>query len=315
MSRVVALAALAFATVFAANAQAADQLRVGKPSAIDFYFSIQDVGIQADIFKKYDLDIQTVSLDGSGKLHQALTADSIDIGMGSGTDLAFIAKGAPEKAIANMAGPPVNMFVLVSEKSGIKSVAELKGKRVGVSTTGSLTYWLATELSRRQGWGDTGFQIVTAGNIQAEAAAFVSGELDAAVASLEGGLVMQEKGQGHPLQSFGDLVPEFMVHTFFATNDMMAKHPDVLRRYLKAWFETVAYAKTHKAETIKFSQPITRLSDAAAAKDYEVITPTLSDDGRFDPKAIDVMLKSLVDMGQMEKVPNAKDLYTEEFLK
>jgi len=315
MSRAVALTVFAFAAILATGAQAADQVRIGKPSAIDFYFSIQDVGVTAGIFKKYDLEIQTVSLDGSGKLHQALTADSVDIGLGSGTDLAFIAKGAPEKAVANMAGPPVNMYVLVSEKSGIKTIADLKGKRMGVSTMGSLTYWLATELSRRQGWGDTGFQIVTAGNVQAEAAGFVSGELDAAVASLEAGLTMAEKGQGRPLVSFGELVPTFMVHTFFATNNMMTKHPDVLRRYLKAWFETVAYAKAHKTETIKFSQPITRLSDAAAAKDYDVITPTLSDDGRFDPKAIDVMLKSLVDMGQLDKLPAAKDLYTEEFLK
>jgi ABC-type nitrate/sulfonate/bicarbonate transport system substrate-binding protein len=316
MPRAASFVAFALAIVLAAGAaQAADTVRVGKPSAIDFYFSIQDVGLAAGIFQKYNLDIETVALDGSGKLHQALTADSIDVGMGAGTDLSFVAKGAPEKAVANMAGPPVNMYVLVSEKSGIKSIADLKGKRMGVSTMGSLTYWLATELSRRQGWGDTGFQIVTAGNVQAEAAAFVSGELDAAVASLEAGLVMQEKGQAHPFMSFGELVPTFIVHAFYATDTMMAQHPDVLRRYLKAWFETVAYAKSHRDETIKASQPITRLSDAAAAKDYDIITPTLADDGHFDPKAIDVMLKSLTDMGQIDTKPNPTDLYTEAFLK
>ncbi len=296
-------------------AEAADRLRVSKPSAIDFYFAIQEVGIAQGIFAKNGIEVETVTLDGSAKQHQAMTAGSTDIALGAGPDMGFIVKGAPEKAVAVMAGPPVNMYVLVAATSNINRVEDLKGKRVGVSTMGSLTYWLALQLTRHQGWGDSGYQIIPMGNIQVEAAGFVSGNLDAAVASLEGGLNLEAKGQGKLLTSFGDRVGPFLVHVFFATDTLIAKNPDALRRYLRGWFETVAYAKSHRDDTIRITRDTTRLAPEAAEKVYDVIMPTLADNGRFDPKAVETVMQSLVDLGQIEKIPDAKSLYTEEFLK
>jgi NitT/TauT family transport system substrate-binding protein len=295
------------------SVSAADHLRVSKPSAIDFYFAIQEVGIAQGIFAKRGIEIETITLDGSAKQHQAMTAGSADIALGAGPDMGFIAKGTPEKAVAVMAGPPVNMYVLVAANTPIKTIGDLRGKRVGVSTMGSLTYWLATQLARQQGWGESGFQIIPMGNIQADAAAFVSGNLDAAVASLEGGLNLEAKGQARLLTSF-DFIDHFLVHVFFATNDLMAKNPDALRRYLKGWFETVTYAKSHRDETIRITRDTTRLAPGDAEQVYDVIVPTLASDGHFDPKAVDVVLNSLVELGQAEKRPDPKWLYTEEFL-
>jgi ABC-type nitrate/sulfonate/bicarbonate transport system substrate-binding protein len=242
-----------------------------------------------------------------------MTAGSTDIGMGAGTDMAFIAKGTPEKAVAVMAGPPVNMFIITGAKSGIKNVIDLKGKKMGVSTMGSLTYWLATQFAKHEGWPDNSMQIVAMGNVQAEAAAFTTGDLDAAVASLEGGLAMETKGQAHLFKSF-DFVDPFLVHVFFATDELMTKNPDVLKRYLKAWFETVAYTKAHKDDAIRITRTITRLPEDEANRVYDVIAPTLADNGHFDPKAIDVVKQSMVDMGQVDKLPDNKTLYTEDFL-
>ena len=312
VAKALLIGALTGATL--ASAHAEDHLRVSKPSAIDFYFAVQQVGIEEGIFKKYNLDIETISLNGSAKQHQAMTAGSTDIALGSGTDMAFIAKGAPEKAVGVMAGPPVNMFILTGAKSGIKDVQDLKGKRIGVSTMGSLTYWLAVQFAKHQGWPENAIQIVPMGNIQAEAAAFSTGDLDAAVASLEGGLAMEAKGQAHLFKSF-DFVNPFLVHVFFATNELMTKNPDALKRYLKAWFETVAYTKTHKDDAVRITRSISHLPEDEAARVYDVIAPTLADDGHFDPKAVAVVKQSMVDLGQVDKLPNDSDLYTEAFLK
>jgi hypothetical protein len=46
-----------------------------------------------------------------------------------------------------------------------------------------------------------------------------------------------------------------------------------------------------------------------------VIAHTLADDGHFDRQAVAVVKQSMVDMGQLDKVPDDKDLYTEAFLK
>src|SRR5262249_56507132 len=88
---------------------------------------------------------------GDARRQRAAPADSIDILLGSGPAMAFIAKGAPIKGVAAMAGPPL-LLAIVVRPNGPKTVADLKGKTVSVSTTGSLTYWLVSETARRHGW-------------------------------------------------------------------------------------------------------------------------------------------------------------------
>ena len=311
---VLAAAVAIFAAGEGGPASAADHLRVGKPTPEAYDFALLQVGIDAGIFAKHNLDIETISLAGSAKLHQGLIAGSIDIAMGAGTDFVFIAKGAPEKAIAAMAGPPNNMAVIVAAHGPVHAVADLKGKKIGVSTVGSLTYWLAQQLSRRQGWGNDGMTIVPVGGMQSEAAGIIDGNLDAGAGSLEGGLSMERKGAGKILLLFGDFVHPFLAHAIFASDAMMKAHPDEIQRFLKAWFETVAFAKTHKAEAIRYSQSVTKLPPDEAAQVYDNETPMFSADGRFDPAAVAVVKRSLVEMGQVHSEPDDKALFTEEFL-
>mgnify|MGYP003344223063 CR=1 FL=1 len=48
--------------------------------------------------------------------------------------------------------------------SGINSPADFKGKRVGVSTVGSVTGWIVGEVSRQKGWGYEGIPLVAIGD-------------------------------------------------------------------------------------------------------------------------------------------------------
>ena len=297
----------------ASSGYAADHLNVGIPSPA-YDFALLTVGIDAGEFAKQNLEITPILLDGSAKLHQALIAGSIDIALGAGTDLLFIAKGAPEKGIAAMAGPPNNMALIVAKDGPIKTVADLKGQKVGVSTVGSLTYWLTQQLSIRQGWGPDGIVIATVGSMAGEAAGIISGNLQGGVGSLEGGLEMGDKGQGRILLMFGDFVHPFLAHAIFATNDTITNHPGQLRRFLKGWFDTIAFSKTNKADAIKYSQTVTHLSNENAAKVYDNETSMFSTDGRFDLAAVDVVKKSLVDMKLVDTMPDNRQLFTEEFL-
>ena len=61
-----------------------------------------------------------------------------------------------------MAGPPL-LLTIVVRPDGPKTIADLKGKKVSVSTVGSLTYWLVSETSRQQGWGPDGIDIAPMG--------------------------------------------------------------------------------------------------------------------------------------------------------
>ena len=296
------------------GARAADLLRIGNPAGDDFHFSLANVGSSAGIFKKYDLEIDITALAGGAKLHTAMIAGSLDIALGAGTDIGLIVKGATEKGVGVLATKPSNMVLQANALSHIAAIADLKGKKVAVSSVGALTYWLAQQLMRHEGWGPNGLDLVATGGGQANVAGFVSGNLDAAVTSLEAALRVEQAGQGKILLTFGDIVDPFIAHVIYATNDLIAQHPDRLRRFLKAWYETVAYAHTHKAETIHFSQPVTLLPDDLASKVYDIEMPTFSTDGRFDPVALDAVKQALIDLGQLSEKPDDKAIITEAFL-
>ena len=156
--RASALAALALvmpalAGVTAGSALAADKLRVGKAIALPIDFTPLDIGIEKGFYKKHGLDVEAINFAGSAKLQQGLAANAVDIGLGSGPELAFVAKGNTDLGIAAFAGPANGLFLIVRPDAGVNSPADLKGKKIGVSTVGGLTDWMTHQASVKQGWG------------------------------------------------------------------------------------------------------------------------------------------------------------------
>jgi NitT/TauT family transport system substrate-binding protein len=313
MKQKIVAGALALGLVVAAGATSAAQLKVGKADSTDYDFALLQVGIDAGIFKKDNLEIETVTLPGA-QLHQGMTADAIDLALGSGTDFQFIAKGAPEKGVAAFAGAPINLAIIVRMDGKINKVQDLKGHVVAVSTNGSLTYWLTTELSRRLGWsGDDAIKPVAAGNLEAQVAALRAGQVDGASGNIETGYRLEAEKLGKSLEPFGKYINPFITHVIYATNNMMQKRPDDVRAFLKGWFETIAFMKTHQAETLASTRPITKLDEATAKKVYDELMPMFLDNGRFDPKGFAVVEEAMKASGVTE-IPPMDKLYTEEFL-
>src|SRR6202042_2149233 len=108
VNRTISFLATALACALAAApARAAETLRVGKAVAEAFSFVPLDVGIRKGLFKQNGIDVDEISFTGDAKMQQAMAADSLDIALGSGPAMAFIAKGSPVKAVAAMAGAPL----------------------------------------------------------------------------------------------------------------------------------------------------------------------------------------------------------------
>jgi ABC-type nitrate/sulfonate/bicarbonate transport system substrate-binding protein len=296
-------------------ARAADQLRVAKGASRAFSFMILDVGIEAGIFKKYDLDIEASSIDGAARLHQAMVANSIDIALGAGTDIAFIAKGSPEKGVGVMATEPLNMALVVRADGPIKTTADLKAKTIGVTTVGSLTDWFARQINYREGWKDAdAVKIAALGSADGTRSALIAGNIDALVGSLETGYALEGEKRGRVLFAFGEFVKPFITHAIYATDTLAAKDPDALRRFLKGWYQAVAFAQQNKPETVRITRPLTNLPQDQAERIYDVEMPMFPTDGHYDPKALAVVVQSLVDTGQMDAKTNVKSLITEQYL-
>jgi NitT/TauT family transport system substrate-binding protein len=300
--------------LIAPNAGAAELLRVGKSVPEAFSFVPLDVGMRVGLFRKYGVEIEASSLAGGAKLQQALASDSIDIGLGSGPEMAAIQKGSPVKAVAAMAGAPRLLALLVRPDGAIKSVADLKGKKIGVTTTNSLTAWLVSELSRQQGWGPGGIEVTPLGATPGQFAALKTQQIDGLVADIATLLQAQASGYGKILLRFGDLVQDFHIHVIFATNKLIAQRPDTIRSFLKAWFETIAFMRADKSRTVEIAKAIISVDPAITVQAYDELMPMFSADGKFNPKALAVLSRSYVDLKILPSEPDMSKFYTEEFL-
>jgi NitT/TauT family transport system substrate-binding protein len=295
-------------------AHALDTVRLGKAVPNSFAFAAAEVGIDAKIFEGEGLEVTVSSFRGDAQMQQALAAGGLDVGLGSGPGLGFRIKGAPAIGVAAMYGPPANLALLVSAKGPIRTIADLKGKRIGVTTAGSLTDWLVRELSRQQGWGSTGIGIAALGQMQARLAAMDRGELDGIVLEAANGYELEEAGRTRNLILFGDIVKHFYTHVIFATDDMIAHRPEVLRRFLRGWFKTVAFMRANRDFTIKSTQRTLDVRQGIIEKIYDAQIGGFSADGAWDPEAIDVIRASLKDVGTLPTIPDAKALYNDTFV-
>jgi ABC-type nitrate/sulfonate/bicarbonate transport system substrate-binding protein len=298
----------------AAPAGAAEVLRVGKAVPEAFSFVPVDIGMHKGLFQKYGIEAETTAFAGDAKMQQAMASGSIDIALGSGPAMAFIVKGSPVKAIAAMAGRPLLLTLVVRNDDTVKSVPDLKGKRVSVSTVGSLTYWLVSETSRQQGWGPDGIVITPMGATAPQIAALKRKEIDGMVTDISTALSLERDGGMRILMRFGDLVKDFHIHVIFATNKAIAEKPDALRKFLKGWFDTIAFMRANKDETVAIAKDVIGKDADITARTYDTLMPMFSDDGKFNPKALAVLAKSYVALKVLDSEPDSKQLYTEAFL-
>jgi ABC-type nitrate/sulfonate/bicarbonate transport system substrate-binding protein len=311
----VALVVAALAVGAAVPAMAADRIRVGNPSAQAFSFVPLRLGIEHGFFAKYGIEPEEITANGSAKLHQAMAAGSIDIGLGAGPDLIFPVKGVEEVAVAAMAGPPLLLGVVVPYDSPARTADDLKGKRIGISTVNSLTQWIMRELARQKGWGPNDLTYVTTGaEVPPQVAALVTGQIDAVVSASALGFQLAETRRARLLFPASDVVRDFMIHAIYASNAMVAQQPDAIRRFLKGWFETIAFMRGNREETIRASHERTSYSAEVEAKQYDLVMPMFSDTGRFEPSALATIQRSFVDLHLTDKEPDLSRYCTEALL-
>ena len=311
--RIIAFAAIAL-YLPASGSAATETLRVGKSTLTSFTYTLLEVGIHSGIFRKHGLEIESSAFGGGPRLIQAMTAGAIDIGLDGGTDMAMIVKGAPILAIAPLSGAPLEIVIAIRADSQIRTVADLKGKKIAISGPGTLTGWLTRELVRSLGWTDGDISYVTISNVAASRALLKTGEVDAVTTDMSTTLENERLGEQRLLFTFGDLVKDFHMQIIFANNEVIAKRPETVRAFLAAWLDTIAFAKSNKAKTVEIVQQVLGFDPAVLDKVYDHLISNYSEDGKFNQKALSVLAKSYVELKLLDKEPDMKSLYTESFL-
>jgi ABC-type nitrate/sulfonate/bicarbonate transport system substrate-binding protein len=292
----------------------AETLRVGTPAGANFTFLPARVAADRGAFKAEGLDVEVTDFGGGAKLQQAMISGAIDMTVSAGTDLAFSVKGSPDKAVAAMGNKPT-LGIVVAYDSPLKTVDDLKGKKVGVTTVGSLTEWLMKRLIAQQGWPKDAVTIVPVGSdLQSQAALLTTGQIDGVVAPPAFGVQLELSKKARILLSGFDIGKDFLGEAIYASDKLIASNPDAIRHFLKAWFQNIAWMRANKPETIELMRKYTHYTSEVESKEYDLVMPIFSSDGRFHPVAVKTLAESFVEMGTFDHPPDLTKFYTEAYL-
>jgi ABC-type nitrate/sulfonate/bicarbonate transport system substrate-binding protein len=299
------------------RARAATQLLVGRSVPTADAELAAEVGYELGFFKKHGLDVKFVDFSGGSKLIQAMTSGSIGIGVGAATAMALVAKGAPVLAVCENTATLPYFAVGVPWDAPIHKLADLEGKKIAVSSLGSLTDWLAQELIRKQGWSDaTTTRVAIGGNPVAVAAAFRAHLVDAYI----GGTINFQRME---MQKVGRLVAPTSTYmgrvasgSIYASQQMMKSDPDAIRAFLAAWIETTAYISDtrHKAEIVKIESAFTGYPENLVAREYDIDEGMFTKDCRFDSESLEALKDSFMELKLLDSPPDMSKLYTHDFL-
>jgi NitT/TauT family transport system substrate-binding protein len=299
----------------AAPASAQTALTVGKANSTSDAIIPVNVGDQLGIFKKHGLDLKIVDFGGGSKMVQALAAGSIDIGDGAGTEMAFIAKGAPMLAVCESAGPAPFLGVGVPWASPVKTLEDLKGKVIGVSSPGSFSDWSGHQLARKFGWGPDGVKTVAIGGGPAPISAALRTHLvDAVISTTALFLSFEEAKEGRLIAPVSSFEGNVASGALFASSQLIASNPDAIRAFIAAWIETVDYMRANKAETVKITAGINHFSEGVMSREYDLTIGMHTKDCRFDAESLTTLKRSFVETQMVEGEPDMTKLYTEAYL-
>jgi ABC-type nitrate/sulfonate/bicarbonate transport system substrate-binding protein len=218
-------------------------------------------------------------------------------------------------AVCQSTGPAPFLGVGVPWDSPIKKLEDLRGKIIGVSSSGSFSDWSGHQLARKFGWGEDGVKTVAIGGGAAPArAAFRTHLIDAAIGSTSQFLAFEEAKEGRLIAPVSTYEGNVASGALYASTRLIASNPDAIRAFLAAWIETVNYMRANKAETVKITSGITQFNETVMSRVYDLTIGMHTKDCRFEPDALAVLKRSFGEMKLMDGEPDMSKLYTEAYL-
>ena len=218
---------------------AADKLKIAVGQREIWHGAPAALGERAGIFRKHDLDLDLLFTSGSGETMQATIAGSVDIGVAAGTFgvMGAYAKGAPIRIIgAESTGEDAYWYVRA--ESPVKSMADMKGRTMAYSTNGSSTHANAlafVELYKVDA------RLVATGGFPATFTMVMSGQIDAGWSAPPYAMEALRKGEIRVIVRSAELplVKGHTVRVLIANKADLDGRPDVYRRFMRAYRETV----------------------------------------------------------------------------
>jgi NitT/TauT family transport system substrate-binding protein len=218
--------------------------------------------IDMGFFEKAGLNVQIVPLNSAGLLGPSVASGAIDIGNAS----VGVIASAHEHHLPFVIVAPAGLYssdsptggLIVSKDSPLKSASALNGKTIGIRDVNSPAY-IATKAWIDQNGGDSHTIKFLEVPDSAAVAAIEQRRVDAATIAepdLDGALHGSEVRLLAPV--YDALGKRFLLGAYFATNDYVKTHPEIIRAFTKVIAETAQWANANQTKSAQMLEKYTK---------------------------------------------------------
>lgn len=207
-------------------------------------WTAQDAGI----FKKNSLDVELVSIDGGSRAMTALLAGEVQIAELGGAECLSATAGGSKVTVVAVLSPVFPYLFMVAPE--IKTPADLKGTKVGISSIGG-----SADIATRRALRDLGLEpdkdviLVPLGSHAQRTAALIAGAIQGGVDDPPNTALLQDKG----FHSIYDLAGKKLAApqtAVAAQTSWVTANRDTMQRFVDSTVEAIAYMRKNKAATV-----------------------------------------------------------------
>jgi NitT/TauT family transport system substrate-binding protein len=254
-------AALAVGLAPRAGAQAPEKpnLTLGVGGKPLLYYLPLTVAERKGFFKEEGLDVEINDFGGGARALQSLIGGSVDVVTGAYEHtIRMQAKGQDVRALVELGRFPGIVIAVKKDKAGqIKSAADLKGAKIGVTAPGSSTALAAQYAMVKAGLKATDAALIAVGGGAGAVAAIKKGEIDAishldpVIAKLEADgdiqVLIDTRTEAGTRALFGGSNPAAVLYT---KQDFIERNPATVQRLTNAFVKSLKWLASAKPEDV-----------------------------------------------------------------
>ena len=273
----IAYAAAAVVLIAPAIAQSQTTLRVPVVSRTVFYLPAWTAEKQG-FFKDEGLDVKIEVYDGSEKIFHDLRAGTHQIAIASiESVIAEAYKGGTLRIVAGIAKRPPHFIIAQPE---IKTLADLKGKTIGVVSMHEGTTFFVADIAKAGGFALGDVKVEAVGGSPTRARLLKERKIDMGLQPYP--LSYEAEAQGFTnLGAMAKLVPDYQFVSVMVDENWASKNRRVLAGFLKALRRGTEYMFAHPDESAELGAKELRTSPAFARRALE------------DTRSMDIMARDL----------------------
>jgi len=292
------------------------------------YYLPLTVAEQKGFFKDEGLDVEIVDFAGGARALQAVVGGSADVVSGAFEhNINMQAKGQPMRAfVLQGRAPQIVLAVNTRTMPNFKSVADLKGKKIGVTAPGSSTNVMSNFVLAKSGLKPADVSYVGVGASQGAVAALRSGQIDA-ISNLDPVMTILARNNDIKIISdtrdvaeaervFGGPMP---AATLYAPVAFIDKNPNTVQALTNAIVRANKWIQqAGPSDIVKTVPESYLLGDRAVYIDaFLKAKPALSPDGMIPEQGPATALRALssVDPAMAKAKVDLKSVYTNDFVK